>query len=390
MKSIENQTEQQIESLLRQLTLKEKVALLSGKDVWNTVPIDRLGIPSLTMTDGPHGVRASVPEGGRVARPTSAFPTGVAVAASWDPELVEEVGAALAEETLGMGCDILLGPCVNIVRHPLAGRNFESYGEDPFLSGRIGTAYVKGVQGKGVGTSLKHFACNNQETERNRGSSVVDERTLREIYLAQFETIVKEAHPWTVMCSYNRLNGAYASQNGYLLNDILKGEWNYDGAVISDWGANHTIFESIAGGLDLEMPGPAKYYGSLLVEAVNNWQVPEAAIDQAVRRLLRLLAQVGKLGPAADAGRGAGSVNTLVHQKLARRLAEQSITLLKNDGDLLPLSPQSMQSLAVIGLNATQVTISGGGSSMVTSPYTVSTVPPAPVTRYFRLRCASP
>jgi beta-glucosidase len=372
LKSAENQIEHQIEALLGRMTLKEKVSLLSGKDVWNTVPVERLGIPSLTMTDGPHGVRASVPEGGRVAAPTSAFPTGVAIAASWDPELVERVGAALAEETLAMGCDILLGPCVNIVRHPLAGRNFESYGEDPFLSGRIGVAYVKGVQSRGVGTSLKHFACNNQEFERNRGSSVVDERTLREIYLAQFETIVKEAHPWTVMCSYNRLNGVYASQNHHLLTDILKGEWNYDGAVVSDWGANHTIFESVTGGLDLEMPGPAKYYGSLLVDAVNNWQVPESVIDQAVRRLLRLLARVAKIGPGSLPGSRTGSVNTPEHQQLARRLAEQSITLLKNEGALLPIRPEKTQTLAVIGLNAAQITISGGGSAIVTPPYKVS------------------
>jgi len=365
------QTDQQIEDLLSRMTLKEKISLLSGKDVWNTVPNARLGIPSLTMTDGPHGVRASVPESGRTAKPTSAFPTGVAIAASWDPELIEQVGAALAEETLAMGCDVLLGPCVNIVRHPLAGRNFESYGEDPYLSGRIGAAYVKGLQSRGVGASLKHFACNNQETERNRGSSEVDERTLREIYLAQFETIVKESNPWTVMCSYNRLNGVYASQNQHLLNEILKGEWGYDGAVVSDWGANHTVFESVAGGLDLEMPGPTKYYGGLLVEAVNNWQIPEAAIDDAARRVLRLLARVGRLGPDGPAPRR-GSVNTPDHTQIARRLAEQSITLLKNDGDILPIRTEKTQTMAVIGLNATQITVSGGGSSGVTPPYRVT------------------
>jgi beta-glucosidase len=363
--------EQKVDELLQQMTLKEKVALLAGQDVWNTVPVKRLGIPSLTMTDGPHGVRASIPEGGRMAKPTTAFPTGVAIAASWDPDLIREVGAALAEETLAMGCDILLGPCVNIVRHPLAGRNFESYGEDPFLSGRMGVAYVQGVQSRGVGTSLKHFACNNQEIERMRGSSVVDERTLREIYLAQFETIVKEAHPWTVMCSYNRLNGVYASQNHYLLTEILKGEWGYDGAVISDWGANHTIFESVAGGLDLEMPGPAKYYGGLLVDAVNTWQIPESAVDQAARRMLRLLARVGKLTIASPAPARSGSVNSPEHAQLARKLAEQSITLLKNEGSILPIRPET-QSLAVIGLSATQISISGGGSSQVTSPYKIS------------------
>jgi len=193
--------DQRIEALVRQLTLKEKVALLSGRDIWRTVPIERLGIPSITMTDGPHGVRASRREAGRPVGPTTAFPTGVSMASTWNPDLIEKAAAALGEETRGMGCEVLLGPCVNIVRHPLAGRNFEAYSEDPYLAGRIGTAWVKGVQSQGVGASLKHFACNNQEIERFRGNSVVDERTLRELYLSQFEGVVKDAKPWTVMCS---------------------------------------------------------------------------------------------------------------------------------------------------------------------------------------------
>ena len=209
--------DQRIEALVNQLTLKEKVALLSGLDIWRTVPVERLGIPSITMTDGPHGVRASRREAARPSGPTTAFPTGVSMASTWNPALIEKAAAALAEETRAMGCDVLLGPCVNIVRHPLAGRNFEAYAEDPYLAGRIGVAWVKGLQSQGVAASLKHFACNNQEIERFRGNSVVDERTLREIYLPQFEMVVKEAKPWTVMCSYNRINGTYASQNNYLL-----------------------------------------------------------------------------------------------------------------------------------------------------------------------------
>ena len=232
-----------------------------------------------------------------------------------------------------MGCDVLLGPCVNIVRHPLAGRNFEAYSEDPYLAGRIGTAWVKGLQSQGVAASLKHFACNNQEIERFRGNSVVDERTLREIYLAQFETVVKEAKPWTVMCSYNRINGTYASQHNYLLNDILRGEWGFDGLVVSDWEANHTIFESVQGGLDLEMPGPAKYYGQLLEEAVQNWQIEESTIDEAVRRVLKLIIRTGKL----DGKQTAGSVNTIEHQQLARDVAAEAMVLLKNDNAVLPL-----------------------------------------------------
>ena len=189
-----------IEDLLGQMTLLEKVAMLSGRDIWCTVPIPRLGIPSLVMTDGPHGVRASNPETGRPVGPTTCFPTGVSMAASWNPELIQRVGQALGEETLAMGCDILLGPCVNIVRGPLAGRNFEAYSEDPYLAGRIGVAFVKGVQSRGAGTSLKHFAANNYEIERFRASSDVDERTLREIYLPAFEAVTKETQPWTVMC----------------------------------------------------------------------------------------------------------------------------------------------------------------------------------------------
>ena len=287
---------------------------MSGKDNWHTVPIERLGIPWLTMTDGPHGVRTQT-DPSRPVGPATAFPTGVSFASSWNPALIERVGAALADETHALGCDVLLGPCVNIVRHPLAGRNFEAYSEDPYLAGRIGVAWVNGVQSRGVATSLKHYACNNQEIERMRGNSIVDERTLREIYLAQFETVVKEAKPWTVMCSYNRINGDYASQNGYLQNDILRGEWGFDGAIVSDWGANHTIVESAKGGLDIEMPGPAKYYDRLLVEAVHNWQIEEAVVTEAARRVLRLLARVGKLDSATTP---AGALNTPEHQALAR------------------------------------------------------------------------
>ncbi|HOU13798.1 MAG TPA: glycoside hydrolase family 3 C-terminal domain-containing protein [Anaerolineae bacterium] len=365
-KLTDNSIEQRVETLLNQLTLKEKVSLLSGEDDWHTVAIPRLGIPALVMTDGPHGVRANRTGGKRIHSAATSFPTGVSMAASWDPTLIERVAEALAEETRALGCDILLGPCVNIVRTPLAGRNFESYAEDPYLAGRIGVAWVNGLQRKGVGASLKHYACNNQEFERHRGSSVVDERTLREIYLAQFEMVVKEANPWTVMCSYNRINGVYASENDYLLNQILKGEWGFEGVVVSDWGANHTTVESVAGGLDLEMPGPALYYGRLLEAAVHTWQVNEDTIDEAARRMLRMIVKSGKM----DGPLPAGSLNTPEHQALARELAEASITLLKNDGGVLPL--KGAQSIAVIGPNAAECRIGGGGSSYLEPPYRVS------------------
>ncbi len=359
--------DQRAEALVSQMTLKEKVALLSGLDIWRTVPIERLGIPSITMTDGPHGVRANKHEAERPVSPTTAFPTGVSMASTWNPELIEKVGAALGEETRAMGCEILLGPCVNIVRHPLAGRNFEAYSEDPYLAGRIGTAWVKGLQSQGVAASLKHFACNNQEIERFRGNSVVDERTLREIYLSQFETVVKEARPWTVMCSYNRINGVYASQHHTLLNEILRDEWGFDGLVMSDWDANHTVYESVQGGLDLEMPGPAKYYGKLLESAVQNWQIEESAIDDAVRRVLKTILRTGKL----DNKQTAGAVNTSEHQQLAREVAAEAIVLLKNERAALPLDLNTIKSIAVIGPSAIGWQISGGGSARVKPPQVI-------------------
>jgi beta-glucosidase len=357
-----------VDELLKQLTLREKVSLLAGKDTWRTVPIPRLGIPSITMTDGPHGVRSSVQEAGRKASTTTCFPTGVSFASTWNTALIKRVGAALAEETRAMDCEILLGPCVNIVRHPLAGRNFEAYSEDPYLAGKIGSAWVGGLQSKNVGASLKHYACNNQEEERGRGSSNLDERTLREIYLPHFEMVVKETQPWTVMCSYNRINGVYASENNHLLREILKDEWGFEGFVVSDWGANHTIVDSVKNGLDLEMPGPTKYYGQLLEDSINNWQLDETAVDEAVRRILRIVILSGKM----DGDTPAGSVNTPEHQALAREVAEEAVVLLKNNNSLLPLKADRLRSIAVIGPNAAEDRIGGGGSSFVDPPYRVS------------------
>jgi beta-glucosidase len=360
--------EQRVEDLLSRMTVKEKVSLLSGKDRWSTTPVERLEIPSVITTDGPHGVRTEPMWKGRIDSPATSFPTGVSMASSWNTELIERVGGALAEETRALACDILLGPCVNIVRTPLAGRNFETYSEDPYLAARIGVAYVRGVQSRNVGTSLKHYACNNQEFERMRGSSVVDERALREIYLPAFEAVVKETQPWTVMCAYNRINGVYASRHHYLLTEILRDEWGFEGVVISDWDANHSIVESVQGGLDIEMPGPAKYYGDFLIDAVNYWQVDEAVIDGTARRVLRMILRSGRMDDPAALP--AGAVNTPEHQALARELAEESIVLLKNAGDVLPL--QGVKRVAVIGPNAAEARIGGGGSSYLEPPYRVS------------------
>jgi beta-glucosidase len=365
-----NSFSERVESLLAQMTLKEKISLLSGKDNWNTMPVERLGIPSITMTDGPHGVRASDISTGRKLGPATSYPTGISMGASWNPELIERVGAALGEETRGMGCHILLGPCVNIVRSPLGGRNFETYSEDPFLAGRIGVGWVKGLQSQNIGASLKHYACNNQEINRTRSSSQVDERTLREMYLPAFEAVVKEASPWTVMTSYNKINGVYASENPKMLKDILKGEWSYQGVVITDWGANHSTIDSKNAGLDIEMPGPVKYFGSFLADAVQNWQVEEAEIDESVRRILTMIVASGVMDETN--ANPPGSVNTVEHQALARELAEESIVLLKNDGQILPLQPDRVRSIAVIGPNAAEGRIGGGGSSYVEPPYRIS------------------
>jgi beta-glucosidase len=360
--------EKEINALLEKMTTTEKIALLSGRNPWFTVPIERLGIPSIVMTDGPHGVRTGGPGYDRIVSAATAFPTGVSMASSWNRGLIVRVGVALAEETRHLGCHILLGPCVNIVRSPLGGRNFETFSEDPFLAGQIGIAYVRGLQSQRIGASLKHFAANNQEYERHRGNSIVDERTLREIYLPAFEVIVKEAHPWTVMCSYNRINGVYASQHEDLLRRILKEEWDFKGAVVSDWGAVHDIHQPISAGLDLEMPGPARYFGRYLEAALDNWQVDERHINDAARRILRLLFWAGVMREV-DLPQGSG--DTPDHRQLARELAEESIVLLKNDQNRLPLQIEKMSQLAVIGLNANSV-ISGGGSSRVDPHYWVT------------------
>ncbi len=377
------------DDLLASLSLEDKIALLSGTDNWHTAEIDAAGIRPLTMTDGPHGVRADPDSTGRITGPTTAFPTGIGLSSTWDPGLLEQVGQALGEETLAMGCDVLLGPCVNIVRHPLGGRNFESYGEDPYLSGQLATAWINGLQSRGVGASLKHFACNNHETERFRNDIIVDERTLREIYLPHFETAVKQAKPWTVMCSYNRLNGEHASQNRRLLTSILRDEWGFEGLVVSDWGAVHTTVEAVEAGLDLEMPGPARYYGDLLARAAGMWQVEEEVIEQAARRVLGMLEKAGKITaktqhlPQAqvlgstlrkEEGREekefTAGVNTKEHQVLARKAAEQGAVLLKNKGGLLPLDGKGP--LALIGPLAATLPVSGGGSAFTNPPYRVS------------------
>ena len=348
--------EQQVDDLLGRLTLEEKVSLLSGGTPFGTKAIERVVIPALDFNDGPAGVRSNNSD------PTLAYPVGIALASTWNPALVQEVGAAIGRDGRTNGAEVVLAPSVNIQRVPLAGRNFEAYSEDPYLSGAIGIGYVRGLQGEGIGASVKHFVGNEQELERMRGSSLIGERALREIYLRPFEMIVKEAEPWTAMCAYNRVNGAYMSQHRHLLRDILKEEWGFDGLVMSDWGAVHATVEPVSAGLDLEMPGPPKFLGDRLVEAVKNWQVEEREIDDAARRVLRLVLRTGALDGETKA-RTTDSDGR--NRRIALQAAEEGIVLLKNDGGFLPLRTAALKSLAVIGPNADFALSGGGGSSKV-------------------------
>ncbi len=348
--------ETRVEDLLGRLTLNEKVALMAGSAAFTMHGVERLGVPPVRVTDGPTGVRSNE---GEVA---TVFPVGVAMAATWNPDLTREVAAAIAREALALNNYVVLAPTINIVRTPLWGRNFETYSEDPFLAGTLGAAYIQGLQGEGVGASLKHYAVNNQEVRRMTVSAQVDERTLREIYLAGFEIAVKSANPWTVMASYNRVNGIHATEHDYLLNEILKREWGYDGVVVSDWGAVHSTAPAATGGTDLEMPGPAQWFGDKLLAAVQTGAAPDWRIEDAARRMLRLILRTGVLDGEAPP---AGELRTARHRAIAARAAEEAVVLLKNDGDLLPLSPAAIRTVAVVGPNAAARRIQGGGSSEV-------------------------
>ncbi len=360
----------QIEHLISQMTLEEKASLCSGADSWKTRAIDRLGIPSMRVTDGPHGVRRAT-EDDRANEPAISYPTAVTLASSWNVDLMKRVGAALGEETKSKGCDILLGPAVNIHRAPLCGRNFEYLSEDPHLAARMAVAYIQGLQSQGAGTSLKHYAANNAEFERNSMNSVVDERALREIYLPAFEAAVKEAQPWTVMCSYNKINGAWASENHTLLTDILKNEWGFEGLVISDWGAVHHRINTANAGLDLEMPGMGDLPIQILVNAVKQGAVSEATLNEMVRRILRVV-YLARADGTKERKFDRDGGNTPAHRALAREAGGEGIVLLKNRDDVLPIDPAKVHTLAVFGPNAAVARIEGGGSANVTPYYTVS------------------
>ena len=347
--------EARVDDLLARMTLAEKVSLMAGGTSFATQPIARLDVPAVHFSDGPNGVRSNSD------RAATVFPTGSALAATWNPAVVEDVGKAIGREALALGVQVMLGPDVNIQRWPLAGRNFEDYSEDPYLAGTLGSAWVRGVQSEGVGTSVKHFVANEQELERSRVSSNVDERTLREIYLLPFEMIVKRARPWTVMAAYNRVNGIYMTENRRLIHDVLQGEWGFDGVLMSDWGAVHTTLAANSG-LDLEMPGPPQYFGARLGQAVQNWQVEQSLIEDAARRMLRMVIRSGVLDGRP---RPSGELQSARNRAAELEAASEAITLLKNDRGLLPLDPSRVHTVAVIGPNADVPLYEGGGSANV-------------------------
>ena len=347
-----------------ELTLEEKASLCLGSDFWHTAPVDRLGIPAIMVSDGPHGLRAQLEQGDHVgllaSAPATCFPTASALASSWDPELFRTIGEALGREAKKLGVSVVLGPGINMKRSPLCGRNFEYVSEDPWLAGELGTAMVEGTQSEGVGTSVKHYAANNQEDDRLRVSAEVDERSLREIYLPAFERVVKQAQPWTIMCAYNKLNGTYCSEHHWLLTEVLREEWGFEGLVVSDWGAVHDRVAALRGGLDLEMPPNLGVSDAAIVEAVRNGSLDESILDEAVSRMLRLVdrSQPALLAEGAE-------FNLDDHHSLARRAAHESAVLLKNDGRVLPLQPQEGSTVAVIGEFARTPRFQGAGSSQV-------------------------
>ena len=346
-----------VQSIISQMTLEEKAALCTGASGWTTTPVERLGIPEMLVSDGPHGVRRipDVHSLGGQSLPATCFPTASCLASTWDVELLRQMGKALAEEAIALNVDVLLGPGVNMKRSPLGGRNFEYFSEDPYLAGELAVGLIDGIQSKGVGTSLKHFAVNNQEFQRFSISAEVDERTLREIYLPAFEKAVRQAKPWTVMCAYNKLNGEYCSQHEYLLTDILKKEWGFEGLVVSDWGAVHDRVAALKAGLDWEMPGPQDWRVKAVIEAVHSGELDEAILDESVRRILNIVFKTQQTPKG-------GTFDVDAHHELAHKVAAEGMVLLKNNG-ILPLKDQ--QHIAVIGRAAENAHFQGGGSSHI-------------------------
>lgn len=357
-----------IDQLLQDLSVAEKASLTLGGDMWHTQAIARLGIPAIMVSDGPHGMRTQKAEGDMAgiggSEPATCFPTACLIGSSWDVDLIAEVGRAIGAEARALNVAVVLGPGVNIKRSPLCGRNFEYLSEDPYVAGELGLAMVQGIQATGVGTSLKHFAANNQETDRLRVSAEIDMRTLREIYLPAFERIVTAGQPWTVMCAYNALNGELCSQNEWLLTEVLAGEWGFEGLVISDWGAVKDQVNAVTAGLSLEMPPKTGLSDAALVAAIENDTMSIEPLDLAARRVLELVERGGFVNDVVE------SVDFDAHHALARRAAAESIVLLKNHDQFLPLHVGTK--VAVIGEFARTPRYQGGGSSQVNATRTES------------------
>ena len=364
-----------IASLIRKLTLEEKISLLHANGIFSAGGIKRLGIPQIMTDDGPLGVREDVKEGWGSANLTTDsatfFPNGSALAATWNPELAFRYGHDMAEEARARGKNIILAPAFNICRIPLCGRTYEYYSEDPFLNSRLAVQSVKGIQSQHVAACVKHFAVNNQEVERNRINVEVDERTLREIYLPAFKASITEGNAWTIMSAYNKLRGAYCSENDYLLNQLLKGEWKFKGAVISDWGGTHSTVKAANYGLDLEMgsrpPYNTYYFADKLLDSVKAGKVSTKVIDEKVRRILWVLYHTDMSENLPK-----GAINTPAHSKTVYDIASESIVLLKNDKHLLPLNTSGIKSIAVIGDNATHTFHLGGFGAGVKARYEVT------------------
>ena len=349
-----------VKEIVRKMTLEEKAGLCSGADFWRTKEVERLEVPQMMVSDGPHGLRKQEETADHLGLDESVkavcFPAGCATAASFDRKLLRTLGETLGKECQAEGIGVLLGPAVNIKRSPLCGRNFEYFSEDPYLAGQMASSYIKGVQSKGVGTSIKHFLANNQEHRRMSSSSEVDERTLREIYLPAFEEAVKKAKPWTVMCSYNRINGVYAAQNKKYLTDVLRGEWGFDGFVVSDWGAVNDRAADLEAGLDLEMPSSFGVNDKKIVEAVESGALSEEVLDKAVERILSIVDR------SVENRKEGATYDKEEDHRLARRIAAESMVLLKNDG-VLPLRKGAR--IAFIGEFAEKPRFQGGGSSHI-------------------------
>ena len=354
--------------LVKQMTLEEKCSLLSGKDFWHLKGVERLGIPSIMVTDGPHGLRKQAGKGDHVGLGESVkatcFPTASLLASSWDEDLIKKVGEYLGVECLSEEVSVLLGPGANIKRHPLCGRNFEYFSEDPLLSGKMASAWINGIQEKGVGASLKHYVANNQEAFRLVVNAVIDERTLREIYLKSFEIAVKESQPWTVMCSYNQVNGDYLAENKKLLTDVLKKEWQHKGLVVTDWGANNDRVKGLLAGQELEMPASKGFNDKLVYKQVKKGNVDEKILDERVERIVDLILKASNTlkEPRTD-------YNQELHHELARKVAAESMILLKNENDILPI--KKYIKVGLIGEFAKKPRYQGSGSSII-SPHVIS------------------